>query len=300
MQSQSELRQSITHTILEALKSGLPPWRKPWSDDPNAPGLHTSLSTGTSYRGINQLLLQISAAKQGFKSKWWGTFNQLKFNGSFVRQGEKATKILLWKPIQRKRADENGKEVEDSFLVMREFSVFNVEQTSGLEKFRLGFTKPKNDTQERYEAADKLIDATKADIRLGGNEAFYDPAKDVIQVPYLHQFKSAEAFYETTFHELGHWTEHPARLNWNRADEGYAMGELVAEISSCLIMAELNLATSTDLQNHAAYLKHWMKGMEDDPRFIFKASAQANKVVDYLLSFSKAAAEVTEDEAIIF
>lgn len=77
MQSQSELRQSITATIIDALKSGnLPPWRRPWSNDPNA-GPHTSLSTGTKYKGINQLLLQISSARQGFQSKLWGTYSQI-------------------------------------------------------------------------------------------------------------------------------------------------------------------------------------------------------------------------------
>ena len=56
MQTQSDIRSSITSTIIDALKNGgLPPWRKPWSNDPNAPGLNTSMSTGNPYRGINQL-----------------------------------------------------------------------------------------------------------------------------------------------------------------------------------------------------------------------------------------------------
>src|SRR5947199_6679149 len=174
MQSQSDLRQQITSTIIDALKNGgLPPWRKPWSDDPNAPGMHTSLSTGSPYRGINQLLLQVAAMRHGFKSKWWGTFNQVAFNQASVRQGQKATKVVLWKPIERKRANEKGEEIEDKFLVMREFCVFNAEQTTGLEKFRVGFAKPQIDACERYENADNVIDATGVDVRYGGNDAFY-------------------------------------------------------------------------------------------------------------------------------
>jgi antirestriction protein ArdC len=288
MQSQSDLRQQITNTIIDALKNGgLPPWRKPWSDDPNAPSLHTSLSTGSPYRGINQLLLQIAAMNHGYKSKWWGTYNQVAFNKASVRQGQKATKVVLWKPIQRKRANEKGAEVEDKFLVMREFCVFNAEQTTGLDRFQVGYAKPQVSAGERYENAERVIDATGAGIRYGGNDAYYKLDDDYIQLPHRHQFKSPEALYETTFHELCHWTEHPTRLNWNRTDEGYAMGELIAEISSCLMMAELGLPTTTNLNNHAAYLKNWLKGLADDGRFIFKASAQANKAVDFLMSFSR-------------
>lgn len=295
MQSQSDLRQTITGTIIEALKSGgLPPWRRPWGDDPNSPGLHTSLSTGISYRGINQLLLQVAAMRYGFKSKWWGTFNQIALNGASVCRGQKSTKIVLWKPIQRKRSNEQGEEVDESFLVMREFCVFNVEQTTGLDQFKVGFGTSEHDATKRYENADAVIDATGADIRYGGNEAFYNPPDDFIQLPHRHQFDSLEAFYETAFHELVHLSEHPSRLNWNRAEEGYAMGELIAEIGSCLMMGELGLPTTTNLQNHAAYLKHWLAGMADDSRFIFKASAQASKAVDYLLSFSRTTATVPE------
>jgi antirestriction protein ArdC len=81
MQSPNEIRQQITSQIVEALTNGnLPPWRRPWTNDPNG-GLNTSLSTGNPYRGINQLLLQVSAGRSGFQSRWWGTFNQIKASG---------------------------------------------------------------------------------------------------------------------------------------------------------------------------------------------------------------------------
>ncbi len=302
MQTQNDIRSSITKTIIEALSNGgLPPWRKPWSNDPNAPGLHTSMSTGKPYRGINQLLLQCSAMKGGFKSKWWGTFNQVKQNGASVSRGAKGTQIVLFKKIERERVDAAGDEVKDNFFVMRAFTVFNAEQTTGLEQFRVGFAKPQNNSVERYEAADDVIDATGADIRHGGNDAFYNPPGDFIQLPHRHQFESAESFYETAFHELTHWSEHASRLNWDRANEGYAMGELIAEMSACLMMAELGLPTTTNLTNHASYLKHWLDGMAGDSKFIFRAASQASKAVDYLLSFSRTRAELTEaiDELIM-
>jgi antirestriction protein ArdC len=60
------------------------------------------------------------------------------------------------------------------------------------------------------------------------------------------------------------------------------------------MMAELDLPTTTNLQNHASYLKHWLDGMAGDSKFIFKATSQASKAVDYLLSFSRTRAELTE------
>lgn len=287
MQTQNEIREQITNQLIVAIKAGTIPWRRPWSSDSNAPGLHTSMSTGSPYRGINQLILMASTARQNFNSKWWGTFNQIKQNGASVSRGQKGTQIVLFKKIERERTDETGDDVKDRFFVMKTFTVFNADQTTGLERFKVGFTKPQNNATERYENADAVIEGTGADIRYGGNEAFYNPPGDFIQLPHRHQFETPELAYETTFHELTHWTEHPSRLNWDRASEGYAMGELIAEIGSCLMMGELGLPITTDL--HAAYLTHWLEKMENDPKFIFKAAAQSSKAVDYLLSFSRTA-----------
>jgi len=288
MQSPSDIRQTITNTIIEALQSGgLPPWKRPWANDKNAPGLHTSMSTGKPYRGINQLLLQIAAMKGGFKSKWWGTFNQIKQQNACVNKGQKGTQIVLFKKIERERTDLAGDDVKDSFFIMKTFTVFNAVQTNGLDKFRVGFGESQNDAAERYENADAVIDATGADIRYGGNEAFYNPPNDFIQLPLRSQFDSMESPYETTFHELCHWSE--GRIGFDRAEaeNSYAYAELVAEIGACLTMGELNLPTTTNFENHAAYLQHRIEALKADSKFIFKAAAQANKAVDHILSYSR-------------
>ena len=292
MQTQNEIREQITNQLISAINAGTIPWRRPWSSDSNAPGLHTSMSTGSPYRGINQLILMASTARNNFRSKWWGSFNSIKQKGASVSRGQKGTQIVLFKKIERERTDEAGDDVKDSFFVMKTFTVFNAEQTTGLEQFRVGFNKPQNNTVERYENADAVIDATGADIRYGGNEAFYNPPNDFIQLPHRHQFETPELAYETTFHELGHWTEHVSRLNWNRSDEGYAMGELIAEIAACMMMAELGLPVTTTL--HASYLKHWLDGLAGDSKFIFQAASQASKAVDFLLSFSRTTATTSE------
>lgn len=285
MPSQSDIRQQVTDQIISALKSNdLPPWKKCWANDPNGFGLATSLSTGKPYKGINQILLQVLAAKRGYQSRWFGTFNQIKHVEGSIRKGEKSMKVVLWKPVKRERSDENGEKVDDSFLVMREFSVFNVEQATDLDQFRVGFVQPQETAFERYEQADQLFDAIGADIRHGGNRAFYSPGGDFIQMPHRHQFDSAEAYYETLAHEAIHWSERRIGFDRSKEESAYALGELVAEIGSCFLMGELGLPTTDNLDSHAAYVGNWLKAMKGDTRFIFKAAATASKAVDFLLS----------------
>jgi antirestriction protein ArdC len=282
----ADIRTTITNTIIESLEAGgLPAWRKPWAADPNGLGLATSLSTGKPYNGINQLLLQVLAMKRGYQSKWFGTFNQIKQAGASVKKGEKAIQIVLWKPLSRERTNEKGEQVEDKFLVMRQFSVFSVEASTGLDQFRIGFAQPSDTIFERFEAMDRLVAAVGIDLRHGGNRAFYSlGGGDYIQMPHRHQFESSEAYYQTLAHEMTHWSE--KRIGFDRAKEenSYALGELVAELGASFLLAELGLPASENIENCTRYLAHWVKAMRGDTRFIFKAAATASKAVDFLLS----------------
>lgn len=283
----ADIRTTITNTIIESLEAGngtLPPWRKPWAADPNGLGLATSLSTGRAYQGINQLLLQVLAMKRGYQSKWFGTFNQIKQAGASVQKGAKAVQVVLFRPVSRERTNEVGEQVEDKFLVMRTFSVFNVEQTTGLDQFRVGFSQPTDTLFDRFEAMDRLVAACGVDLRHGGNRAYYSPGGDYIQMPHRHQFESSEAYYQTLAHEMTHWSE--SRIGFDRAkeDNAYALGELVAELGASFLLAELGLPASENIENCTRYLDHWLKAMRGDTRFIFKAAATASKAVDFLLS----------------
>ena len=281
----ADIRTTITNTIIESLEAGgLPAWRKPWAADPNGLGLATSLSTGKPYNGINQLLLQVLAMKRGYQSRWFGTFNQIKQAGASVKKGEKAIQIVLWKPLSRERTNEMGEQVEDKFLVMRQFSVFSVEASTGLDQFRIGFAQPSDTIFERFEAMDRLVAAAEIDVRHGGNKAFYSPGGDYIQMPHRHQFESSETYYQTLAHEMTHWSE--SRIGFDRAkeDNAYALGELVAELGASFLLAELGLPASENIDNCTRYLDHWLKAMKGDTRFIFKAAATASKAVDFLLS----------------
>ena len=127
-----------------------------------------------------------------------------------------------------------------------------------------------------------------------GNEAYYSPQHDFIQCPFRHQFNPPDGFYETMFHELCHWSEQRVGFDRSQPENTFALGELIAEIGSCFMMCELGLPMAESLDNHATYLKGWLKEMNDDPKFIFRASAQATKAVDFILSFTRSSKPMVE------
>lgn len=134
--------------------------------------------------------------------------------------------------------------------------------------------------------AEKLIAATGANIRIGGDRASYNYDGDFIRVPSKRKFDSIADYYETEFHELIHWTEKKGRVG-QRKDHTYAFGELVAEIGACYLCAELCVPHAAKmLTKSASYLSEWLKSFGSNPKYIFDAAAQASKAVDYLLKFA--------------
>lgn len=307
MATQNDIRTRITNQIVEALERGTRPWIRPWNASENAGSPRNAVSK-RSYSGVNPLLLQIAADRHGFTSRWWGTFNQWKELGGqvlkrpeHVRPGEWGTNILFCKPVTKKTAKED-EETDGKFWLLRTFTVFNLDQVLGGELDHLRVENESSDDlaiEQRYEAAEEAVAATGADIRYGGDSAYYSPSLDFIQMPRREQFGLPE-YYQTLLHELTHWSEHPDRLNWDRSkpENSYALGELIAELGGCYIAGELGLPVEESLENHAAYLRQWIAAMREDNRFLFRATAQATKAADYILSFSRCDEPAVEPELV--
>ena len=163
MPSQNEIRERITNTIVESLKSGgLPPWRRPWAADPNA-GFPVNVVSKKKYRGINPLLLEIAAMRHGLKGKWWATYNQWKELGGQVMKrpdnvpsGEWGTAIIFWKPLKITDEKEDGDE-EKTIFMLRTYTVFNIDQVEGehLDHLRVGHTIINANPVDTYEEADQ-------------------------------------------------------------------------------------------------------------------------------------------------
>lgn len=292
MASQTELRQRITDQIIEALKAGTAPWRKPWCNHENS-GHPVNVQSNRPYSGVNPLLLQIAAQRHGLRSKYWGTFNQWVSKGARVKPrpahvppGEWGTQIVFFKPVTKTEINrDTGEEEEIRFGILRSYTVFNAEQTN-LTAYHVGDVPAKTDFVD-FEPGERAVQATGADIRFGGDRAFYRrPSEqgdgDYIQMPHKGQFTQEKEFYATLLHECMHWSE--SRLGWKGS---YAEGELRAEIGACYALAELGVPQSDDMMNHHAYLGHWLEALQNDARFIFACSTAASKAADFILSFSR-------------
>ena len=168
---------------------------------------------------------------------------------------------------------------------------------SNLAPFHVVAKPKKISRHERFEATENFITNTGAKIIYRGDRACYRPATDTILVPKIETFDSSANYYETIFHELVHWTEHKDRLDWKRRigdRDNYSLGELIAELGSAFLAAEMGLTLNKRmLENHAAYLQFWIEALKEEPKFLFVASNQANKASDYLLSLGGEVPEVT-------
>jgi len=296
MQSQYEIRQGITDKIIESLKAGRIPWRKPWTgiDGPRTP---TNFVTKRRYSGVNIPILWAASQERGYDVDFFATFNQWRAAGASVKKGEKAIHVVLFKPIKKVVKQDDGTERTEQFPIMRVFPVFNIHQVQG-EAVEAFLNRPAGAplVHERRDEFERVVATTNAEIKVGGSKAaYFRPPADYIQMPPEHTFEGFPAYAETLAHELAHFSEH--RLNWSGS---YAEGELRAEMSAVFTTAALGIPDSNDLTNHAAYIGSWLEALQNDPKYIFRAAAAASKATDFILSFSRPQEEasIVQDETL--
>lgn len=285
----------ITGKIIADLEQGVRTWMKPWNAGNTAGRITRPLRhNGMAYSGINILMLWAEAMDKGFSAPIWMTFRQASELNAHVRKGEKGSLVVYANSIMRTEEGENGEASEREFHYMKGYTVFNVEQIEGLPAQYYGKPETPMGTVERISEAEAFFTATKADTRYRGDRAFYALDGDYIQMPVIEAFRDAESFYATLAHESAHWTRHPSRLDrsfgrksWG--DEGYAREELVAELASAFLCADLGI-TPEVREDHAAYIASWLKVLKNDKHAIFSAAAHAQKAVDYLHSLQPAPA----------
>lgn len=297
----TELYDSITNTIIELLQEHKANnYESEWFSvgaDPFA----LNVVSNHVYTGINQLLLSFIRRRRNYKCNRWLTFNQIqKFNASIVK-GSKSTMVVYTSVLYIDA--ESGRNVtrivegmqsrQESIEHMnlnrigylKHYNVFNVECVTGLPEMFYAIPELDNLTDiERNEKAEQFINGVQPTIVYGGDEAFYLPSRDVIQLPLSAQFKSTDSFYSVLFHELGHWTGAEHRLNRplkNKfGSEAYAFEELIAELNSAFVLASLGF--SSRISQNAAYIDNWLQCLEHDNKFVVSAASQAQAATSYL------------------
>lgn len=185
MSTKSENRQDVytrvTDKIIADLERGVRTWMKPWNAE-HATGRITRplRHNGQPYNGINVLMLWSAALENGYSAPIWMTYKQAVELGAHVRKGEKGELVVYANTITR------------------------TEQIEELPAHYYQLEAPVLDPVQRIERAEAFFAATKADIRHGGNQAFYAIASDRTQLPPFESFCDVESYYATLAHEMTH------------------------------------------------------------------------------------------------
>lgn len=288
--------QRVTEWLIERIRTdGLTPWQRPWHVGSQAP---RRADTERPYTGINRWLLLMSADSD----PRYLTFAQARGLGGAVRKGSRGIPLVRVMEF-RAREDEEDSEPEASVLRKRAktFWVFNVSQIEGLEL-------PPPPEEVRYEHAPiaryeglvaPFLTGSGLTIETGGDRAGYRPATDTLVMPARERFVSAEAYYETLGHELGHATGHTSRLARESIGAAfgsprYAFEELVAEMTSAFLAAHAGMPLA-ERENQAAYLADWLGRLEEDPTLLVRAAAAAERATRLILGERHADAQAAAE-----
>lgn len=274
----------ITERILEKMKEGYIPWKKPWI---GSAGSYNIISKKT-YSITNQILLDHRGA--------YATFKQWQDLGGRIKKGAKSEIVIFWKMQEIEEKDEDSGEIRKKNVpLLRYYRVFHISDVEGVEQPE---KEEKFDT-EPIQAAEDLLDSyirrekITLNILKDGSSAFYRPADDSISIPEISQFKLAEEYYSTIFHECSHSTMKKSRCDREEENKRshfgnavYSREELVAEISSAAILNNLKIETPETVTNSAAYIQGWSRALQKEPKLFVTASARAEKAANYILGGS--------------
>lgn len=284
-----DVHQQVTDSIVAAIEAGAGDWQMPWHRSGEGLNRPVNIESQNPYRGINILNLWIAAQCRGFGYGVWGTYRQWQNRSCQVRKGEKGSLVVFYKTLEFEAEDpETGETETEERLMARASTVFNADQVDGYEPEPL--PEPANPAQTIAQA-EAFVKASGADIRLGGQRAYYNPCGDFIKVPERERFLGTEtstpteAYYGVLLHELTHWTGHERRcarqFGKRFGDDAYAMEELVAELGAAFLSADLGI-TQAPRADHAAYLEHWLRVLKADKKAIFTAASQASRAAEFL------------------
>ncbi|HEY9745016.1 MAG TPA: zincin-like metallopeptidase domain-containing protein [Oculatellaceae cyanobacterium] len=305
MKNKRDLYQEITDKIIASLEKGVSPWKCPYKIQKmhqtrygGHAGLPHNAKMNRCYSGINVPILWMVREEKGYTSNGWLTYKQAREMGGHVKEGEKATTVVYWNFTDVADPKEGDPNNIKRVPFLRHFNVFNVEQCEGI-----AIKKPEIKTSEQkwemLKHVDDVLGAHNADIRFEymGVRACYSPTRDFINMPKPERFKSSGDYYCTLFHEITHWTGHHSRLNRDFkgrfGDEHYAFEELIAEMGSAFLFADLGLDGNVQ---HDSYIASWLRVLRNDKKAIFKAATEASKAHQFILNAS-AQAEQQEEAA---
>lgn len=292
-----KIRQKITNKIIELMeKEGLK-WIKTWG---NIHGINWT--TEKPYKGINILLTWIGMHQGDYTTNEWLTFCQIRKANGKLKKGSKGIEIIYWEFKEmcscknlKCKEPESENHIKKKIPMIRTYYVFNIECTD---------LNPRNHNNNmKIEESEQILKAYWPENKIRYGNPAYIPILDKIQMPNIQQFTTTEEYYSALTHELIHSTGSKERLNRigitnNKADRDntYAYEELIAELGSIMLCTHLNL--KKNLESSAAYIKGWLKLLQSDNSYIFKAASKADEAKEFILKNEKTNTEIQETEQI--
>jgi antirestriction protein ArdC len=275
----------VTAEIGRLLERGVMPWQAPWNAE-LAQAMTPALplrSTGQPYKGANVPLLWAAQLSRGYARRTWLTFRQTLELGGHVRKGEKACPVIFYGRAEAKMMDAQSSEQQRTYRFLKLFYVFNVEQCDGLDVP----AEPTAPTITNLPALHDRVKRAGAQVRVGGDKAFYAPSVDAIFLPHVSAFLNEGHWTATLAHEAIHFTGHKSRLDrlsdYVTDRKARAREELTAELGAAIIGAMIGLPPY-HFEDHATYIADWLKAVRDEPRAFFSAAAKAQAAVDWLMT----------------
>ncbi len=290
----NKLAESVTNEIIEGIQNENLTWEQVWNPQ-NAPKNYAS---DRPYLGFNALWLAWVTSSKKFSCPYFLTFKQAKQLGGNVKKSEKGTKVVFWKISKFVKGQTTNEEGKGEDVYGRKFTpfiwtVFNIDQIEGVD-FSI------KEIEERVftpiEACEQIISgyADCPKIVHEGDDAYYSPSNDFINMPEKEAFKGEEQFYSVLFHEavhstghetrLGRFSERPALVGFGSVE--YSKEELVAEMGASFLNTFAGIKDA-NFRNSLAYMKGWLEPLKNDPKMIIYAAQKAHQAANYILGIEQ-------------
>ena len=294
MKNTKEYRAQLAEAFIHVLEDQQLNWKKGWQETPSGLSMPINAQSNRPYHGINRFYLSVVALKRGYQDPRWATFRQIQEKGWRLKdakgqgvtveywfpydRGEK--KSITWEEFRKRNA-----QIGERYILIASYKVvFNGTLIEGIPKLA---QIPVSEIQSA-EVIHRISNNMQIKIfNDGGDRAYYSPKFDQIHLPRVVDFQSDYEYNATALHELAHASGAAHRLNRDMSGTfgtpAYAFEELVAEISSCFVSADLPIdQESFHIDNHKAYVQHWVSHIKEDPDVLIRAIQQAEKAAAYL------------------
>lgn len=285
-----DMYEVITNRIIEQLEKGTLPWLKTWSSY----GLAKNYVSGKTYKGINMLMMNFFSPHS---VPYYLTYKQAQELGGNVKKGAKAEQVIYFNMVFKDSNDntiskESANTLDGVKVIkfLKYYNVFNVADIEGIE-FKIDDLQLHDN--EKIERCEQVINGYPSHPLYEEKDkgrAYYSPMEDYINMPPIEQHHNSEAYYATFFHEVVHSTGHAKRLNREGiaqfdkfGSERYTMEELIAELGASFLCGITGIDREPIIENSAAYIQGWLGKLKGDKQFIFKAAAEAQKAVDFII-----------------